>query len=52
LTPNHSADWVGDELRAAFLAKARAEGLTNTDAMRKMIRAWTGQDSSGPGSPG
>ena len=33
-----------------FLAKARAEGLSNTDAMWMMIRAWIA-DSSEPAPP-
>jgi hypothetical protein len=31
---------IEDRLWAAFLDKARAEGLSNTDAMRRMIRIW------------
>jgi hypothetical protein len=33
---------IEDGLWGAFLAKARAEGLSNTDAVRKMIKDWTG----------
>jgi hypothetical protein len=42
MTLNRSAGRIEDELWGAFLAKARAEGLTNTNAMRRMIRQWTG----------
>jgi hypothetical protein len=51
MTPNRSAGRIEDPLWAAFLRKARAEGLSNTDAMRKMISDWTGVDTSNPGPP-
>jgi hypothetical protein len=38
MTPNRCADRIEDELRQAFLAKCKAEGVSNTDGMRIMIR--------------
>jgi hypothetical protein len=43
-----SAGRIEDELWGAFLAKARAEGLSNTDAMRRMIRARVGMPEPAP----
>jgi hypothetical protein len=49
MTPNRSAGRIEDPIWDAFLAKARAEGLSNTDAMRVMITGWTGyRDSPAP----
>jgi hypothetical protein len=31
-----------DELWEAFLLKCKTDGVSNTDGMRMMIRAWTG----------
>jgi len=42
LTPNRSAGHIEDEPWEAFLAKAKAEGISSDDAMRRMIRMWTG----------
>jgi hypothetical protein len=36
---------IKDGLWEAFLVKAKAEGLSNTDAMRRMIRHWVGMRS-------
>jgi CRISPR/Cas system CSM-associated protein Csm2 small subunit len=40
MTPNRSAGRIGDPMWAAFLAKARRRGLTNTDAMREALQDW------------
>lgn len=37
--PNRSAGRIEDELWLPFLAVCRAEGITNTEAFRRMIRA-------------
>jgi hypothetical protein len=42
MTPNRSAGRIEDPLWTAFLAKCRADGLTNTDGMREAIRKWLG----------
>jgi hypothetical protein len=42
LTPNRSAGRIEGELRDAFLAECKRRGLSSTDGMREMIRAWTG----------
>jgi Ribbon-helix-helix protein, copG family len=42
MTLNRSAGRIEDELWEAFLAKARSEGLSNSNAMRRMIRTWVG----------
>lgn len=42
MTPNRSAGRIEDELWVPFLRKAHTEGLSNTDAMRRMIRSWLG----------
>ena len=42
LTPNRSAGRIEDALWDAFLDWARSHGLSNTDAMRRMIRLATG----------
>lgn len=47
VTPNRSAGRIEDELWQPFLAKARAEGLTNTDAFRLLIRQWTSLPGAG-----
>ena len=41
-TPNRSAGRIEDELWQVFLAFARQQGMSNTDAMRYMIREVTG----------
>jgi hypothetical protein len=33
---------IEDELWEVFLCKCKAEGLSNTDGMRRVIRSWTG----------
>lgn len=42
MTPNRSAGRIEDPLWEAFLAKCRAEGLTNTDGMRAALRVFVG----------
>jgi len=42
LTPNRRAGRIEDELWEAFLTKAKAEGISDNDAMRRMIRTWRG----------
>ena len=42
MTPNRSAGRIEDDLWVPFLRKAKAEQLSNTDAMRRMIRHWLG----------
>ena len=42
MTPNRSAGRIEDDLWLPFLRKAHTEGLSNTDAMRRMIRSWLG----------
>jgi hypothetical protein len=48
LTPNRSAGRIESELWDAFLAKCKADGLSNTDGMREMIRSWTGMTEPAP----
>ena len=42
LTSNRSAGRIEGELWEAFLAKCKADGLSNTDGTRRMIRIWVG----------
>lgn len=49
--PNRSAGRIEDELWLPFLAACRAEGITNTEAFRRMIRAKLDGSASGA-SPG
>jgi hypothetical protein len=48
VTPNRSAGRIEDELWQAFLAKCKADGLSNTDGMRAMIRSWVGIPEPAP----
>jgi hypothetical protein len=48
LTPHRSAIRIKGELWEAFLAKCKAEGLSNTDGMRRMIRLATGMPEPAP----
>jgi hypothetical protein len=48
LTSNRSAGRIEDELWEAFLAKCKRRGVSNTDGMRMMIRAWTGMPEPAP----
>ena len=61
LTSNSSAGGIEGELWEAFLAKCKADGLSNTDGARRMIRIWVGMPepvtlgdtgSAGTGSAG
>jgi hypothetical protein len=47
--PNRSAGRIESELWQAFLAECKRRGLSNTDGMREMIRAWVGTPE--PASP-
>ncbi len=38
VTPNRSAGRIEDELWLPFLARCRADGVSNTEAFRQMIR--------------
>ncbi len=42
LTPNRSAGRIEGELWEAFPAECQRRGVSNTDGMRMMIRAWAG----------
>ena len=48
LTPHRSAGRIESELWEAFLAKCKRRGVSNTDGMRMMIRAWTGMPEPAP----
>ena len=54
MTPNRSAGRIEDGRWTAFLRWARSLGLSNTDAMRKMIDDATGypHDPGPAGDPG
>jgi hypothetical protein len=42
MTPNRSAGRIDDDLWAGFLRWCKAEGLSHTDGMRRMIRRTLG----------
>ena len=42
MTPNRSAGRIEDDLWLPFVRKAKTEGLSNTDAIRRMMRSWLG----------
>ena len=48
LTPNRRAGRIEGELWQAYLAECRRRGVTNTDGLRTMIRAWVGMPEPAP----
>lgn len=50
-TPNRSAGRIEDELWLPFLAWCRSEGITNTEAFRRMIRDKIGSPGRESGAP-
>ena len=50
-TRNRSAGRIEDALWDALLRKARLEGLSSTDVMREMVRAWTGEPDAAEPAP-